>query len=138
MRQMLIAIATAGLLASGAAAAGTTVQVKDDFATGFVPVQYDRPQYDRQWQDRSDDRLGNINEREARIRDRIQRGMNDGRITDFEARRLWRELGSIEAKERAFRADGRINGREFDELNRDLDRLAEDVRSQLRDEQRRH
>lgn len=130
MRSVLIALATTGLLASGASAAGTASYPSNhEFSSGFVAVQY---------YDRSDDRLGNINERESRINTRIQRGLNDGRITNREARRLYRELSDIEAKERAFRADGRIDGREAAELNRDLDRLADDVRTQMRDEDRRY
>jgi hypothetical protein len=80
----------------------------------------------------------NINEREARIRAQIQRGVNDGRITNREARGLYRELASIEARERAFKADGRLNYREDAELNRDLDRLANNVRAQVRDDERRY
>jgi hypothetical protein len=88
--------------------------------------------------DRWDDRSATINEREARINARIQRGLRDGRITNREARRLYNELADIEEKERAFGSDGRLSGRESAELNRDLDRLAEDVREQMRDEQRRY
>ena len=87
---------------------------------------------------RSDERSANINEREARIRDRIQRGMHDGSLTDREARRLYRELGDIERKERALRADGRLDGREAADLNRDLDRLADNLRDQRHDEERRY
>jgi hypothetical protein len=94
-------------------------------------VQYDRS-------DRWDDRSANIDEREARIKARIQRGIDDGRITDAEARRLHRELRDVEAKERAFRSDGRMGGREEAELNRDLDRLNDNVRRQMRDEQRQY
>jgi hypothetical protein len=64
--------------------------------------------------------------------------MNDGSITRSEARRLQRSLGSIEAKERAFRSDGRLNNRELAELNRDLDRLALNVREQRHDAERRY
>ena len=131
MKRTLITIATAGLLASTAAVAGTT-------ANGFVGVQYnsgDRSYYAEQ---RSDDRAAQINEREQRINARIQRGMENGQITNREARRLYNELNSIEAKERAFKSDGRLDGRETNELNRDLDRLAEEVRDQRRDDQRRY
>jgi hypothetical protein len=62
--------------------------------------------------------------------------LHDGRITNSEARRLYRELAAVEAKERAFRADGRLTYREDAELNRNLDRLAENVRAQLRDDER--
>ena len=45
---------------------------------------------------------------------------------------------AIEAKERAFRSDGRLSGREFAELNRYLDRLALNVREQRHDQERRY
>jgi len=131
MNRTLIAIATAGLLTSGAVVAGqTNMYAPEADHHDLVAVQYGY--------DRSDDRSANINEREARIKDRIQRGMHDGSLTDREARRLYRELGDIEGKERAFRSDGRLDGREAAELNRDLDRLAGDVRNQRHDEQRRY
>lgn len=131
MNRTLIAIVTAGLLASGAAVAGqTSTYVPEANHHGLVAVQYGY--------DRSDERSANINEREARIKDRIQRGMHDGTLTDREARRLYRELGDIESKERAFRSDGRLDGREAADLNRDLDRLADDVRDQRHDQQRRY
>ena len=129
MKKTLIALSTAAMLSSGAALAGTTMSPSNVPVglQGFVSVQ----QYNR-----SDERLASINEREARIRDRINRGINDGRITRREARQLYRELGDVQAKERAFRADGRIDGRESRELMAALDRLAENVRDQLHDEQR--
>jgi len=135
MRSTLIAVATASVLAAGGAAAGTTaVQVDHGFGSAaFVQVQYS----DR-YSDHGYDRSANINEREAQIRARIQRGLNDGRITNREARLLYRQLAAIEAKERAFKADGRLNYREDAELRRNLDQLAENVRVQLRDDERRY
>jgi hypothetical protein len=144
MRKTLIALAAAGVLASGAAAAATTGH---EFGTASVPVQYgyngdrwhdDRWHDDRWHDDRWDDRAQNINEREARIRARIERGHNDGRLTHREARYLYRQLNAIEAKERAFLADGRLNYRENAELKRDLDVLADNVRREMRDEDRRY
>ena len=126
MRRTLIAIATVGVLASGVAIAGSTgAQVNQ----GFVPVQYLS-------NDRWDDRSVTINERESRIRARIERGMSDGRITRPEARRLLRQLSSIESKEHAYMADGRLNRREEAQLTRELDVLAQNVRIQARDEDR--
>ena len=135
MKKPLIALAIAGCLASGVAVAGTTsVYATGDLRPdGFISVQY----YSGDRSDRSDDRIEGVNEREARIKARIQRGIESGAITDGEARRLYGELRGIEAKERALRADGRLNGREAAELNRDLDQLADDVREQRRDDQRR-
>ena len=125
----LIALATAGVLASTAVAAGPADSRNDRHSNSalMIPVQY----YDNRG-----DRSGAIDERESRITERIQRGMNDGSITNREARRLQRELDAIEAKERAFKNDGRLSRRETDELNRDLNRLADHVRQQTRDEQR--
>jgi hypothetical protein len=128
MKSILLALAAAGVVASGSAAAGTTIAVTHHSAP-FARVQYS---------DRWDDRSGTINERESRIRNRIERGLQDGRITNREARRLYRQLSAIEAKEHAFKSDGRLNRREDAELNRDLDRLASNVRQQMRDEQRRY
>jgi len=130
MRRTLIAIATAGALASGAAIAGsTTVQLNQEPGRGaFVPAQYSP--------DRWDDRSASINDREARIRARIDRGINDGRITKSEARRLYRQLASIEAKEHSYKSDGRLSYREEAQLKHDLDSLAQNVQVQLRDEDR--
>jgi hypothetical protein len=125
----LIAFAAAGVLASTAFAAAPADERTDRHANPsvMIPVQYN---------DYRDDRSATIDEREARLMERIQRGMNDGRITNREARRLQRELDAIQAKEHAFKDDGRLNRRETDELNRDLSRLADRVRQQMRDEQR--
>jgi len=125
MNKILIALAAAGVLASGAAAAGT----RDISSAGFGHVQYQQNQH-------SEDRAAQINEREARINARIQRGIQDGRLTEREAHRLMRELRDVTAKERTFKSDGRLNGREASELNSDLDRLAEHLRRQVHDNDR--
>ncbi len=128
MNRSLFAFSIAALFASNAAFAGTTFSSNERVGSpGFVAVQ----QYDR-W----DDRAANINERESRIREHINRGINDGRITRREANRLYRELRDVEAKERAFRSDGHIDRRENRVLTAELDRLADRVRHELRDEQR--
>jgi hypothetical protein len=121
MKKTLIALAAAGMLASTAA-----------MAQSYQPYQHDTPRYSQNEQ-RWDDRAASINERESRINARIQRGINDGRINEHEARRLYREMRDIEAKERAFKEDGRLSRRETDTLNRDLDRLTDHVRQQIRD-----
>ena len=128
MKRQLFALTTATLLASGAAFAAAGMSAVPIGSHGFVTVQQN---------DRSEDRSANINERESEIRNRIDRGISDGRITRQEAHRLYDELSQIEARERAARGHGRIGGRESREINDDLDRLAEDVRHQMRDDQRR-
>jgi hypothetical protein len=117
MKSILVALAAAGMLVSTAGVAQTYPR--------------DNPRWAQN--DRWDDRSAGIDEREARINARIQRGIDSGRIDDFEARRLGRELRDIEAKERAYKDDGRLTRRETESLNRDLDRLTDNVRRQVRD-----
>jgi hypothetical protein len=124
MKIALFALGAAAVLASGSGAAGTTPAATS--VSGFMPVQY-----------ASERRGDTIDRREADIRARIERGQRNGRITAFEARRLERELREVRAKERAYwRNDGRMSQRESAVLHRDLDRLAENVRQQMRDDQR--
>jgi hypothetical protein len=133
MKGILIALAAAGALASTTVVANTTVASEPS----IVRVQYyGERQYNQH--ERWDGRSLRIDEREARIAERIERGWNDGRLTRWEARRLQRELRGVEAKERAFKSDGRLDRYEVAQLNDDLDRLALNLRSQLRDEQRRY
>ena len=132
MKRLLIAVAAAGAIASSGAMAGnTTSSARHELASpAVVPVQY--------YQHRTDDRQAQINERESRIEHRIQRGLADGRLTEWEARRLQRQLNDVQAKERAFMGDGWMNRGEFAELNRDLDQLDVNLRAELRDDQRRY
>ena len=125
MNRTLLALAAAGVLASTGA---TAANGHDTQSSAFAPVQYQYRDSDR-W----DDRAATVNQREARINDRIERGIRDGRINEREARFLMRELNQIEAKERSYASDGRLNRRESEEINRDLDRLADHVRQQIRD-----
>ena len=133
MRRTLIALATAGLIVSGAAVANPSAMQSRSVevgTVGFTPVQgYEH--------ERWDDRSASIRDREARINRFIEHGIDDGRIDRREARGLYRELEDIRGKERAFLSDGRLDGRERAELNRDLDRLADNVRHQMRDGDRR-
>ena len=125
MKSTLIALAAAGMIASTVAAAQQPYH-RDDHERW---AQQDRWAQNDRW----DDRSAGVNEREARINARIQRGINNGRINEYEARRLYRELRDVEAKERAYMNDGRLNRWETGNLNRDLDRLADHVREQIRD-----
>ena len=133
MKRTLTALATAGLILSGAAVANPSAMQARSVeigSAGFTPVE-------RYEHERWDDRSGSIRDREARINSFIQRGIDDGRIDRREARGLYRELNDIKSKERAFASDGRLDGRERAELNSDLDRLAQNVRHQVRDGDRR-
>ena len=126
MKALFIALAAAGVLASTGAASAPPMEVQH--------YAQDKPYAQDNWYDRN----ASINEREARIAERIQHGLNYGRITKREARRLSSELNAIEHKERQYNSDGRLSRRETEDLNRDLNRLADHVRQQARDEERRY
>jgi hypothetical protein len=128
MKRTLFVLVAASALASSAAFAGVANAQRGDpwTAARAVPVQY----YE-QYQERSDARTADIRERERRISNMIERGVNEGRLRPFEARRAQRELQDIRARARSLEADGRLSGREFGELNRDLDRLADNIRSEM-------
>lgn len=155
MKKSLIALAAAGVLASGAAAADSyTVRVEGRDGRSFATIQehdYDRfdardgrsfaivqdNAYDyRRWHDEG--RRMSVDERQARINARIEHGLQTGSLTRREARQLSRQLAFTEEKERAFEADGRLNGRERAELHRDLDNVAQRLRFERRDSERRY
>ncbi len=128
MKRTFILLAACGLVGTATLAGAASAQPASHRVGPFVAVQYDQRQSERQ---------ATIDDREARLRTRIEHGMRDGGITREEGRRLFRDLDGIHRKERAFRADGRLDRREFDELNADLDRLGMRVRHERWDEQRR-
>lgn len=137
MTKPLIVLTAATLFAVGPAVAAE----RPSLATGGVvatPVQYESrwPSWDGNWRD--DGRQMSIDERQARMRDRILRGFEAGRLTRREARRLEQDLDAIESKERAFEHDGRLGPREAAELHDDLDVMRERIRGELRDDQRRY
>jgi hypothetical protein len=136
MRQSLIALATAGILVSGAAAADSfTFRVDSQRGPGFVVVQNDADEW-RRWYD--DGRRFSIDERQAQIHARIKQGFDVGQLTRREARQLERRLALIENKERGYEYDGRLNRAERADLNDDLDQLARRLRFERRDAQNRY
>lgn len=147
MKKTLIALSTAAVLASGAAAADTFVRIHSSPVPAYAAqhdYRYDttpRHRYDDyhyrepQW---NDGRALSVDERQARIRARIHHGIQRGDLTRWEARRLLRELAEIESRERAYEADGRLGRRERVALHRDLDQLAMQLRYERRDPERRY
>lgn len=81
--------------------------------------------------------LHEINMRQARQRDRIERGFHMGSINRWEFRRLMAEQHDIQAMERAFVADGYLMPRERMELHRRLDIASANIRFEATDFQRR-
>lgn len=141
MKKSLLTLAAVAALSTGAAFADRASVAATDGLT--IYAQYDSrwPTQDdsRYWRDPwRDDGRQSVDDRQARMRDRIVRGFDDGRLTRREARMLERELDAIEAKERAFESDGRLSPRENAELHYDLDLLRERLRDDMRDGERRY
>jgi hypothetical protein len=136
MRKSLIALATVGVLASGAVAADSyTVRIGEHDGRSIVTVQ-DYGNDFRGWYDEG--RRMSVDERQARINARIEHGFQTGTLTRREARQLERQLARTEEKEQAFEADGRLTGRERAELHRDLDYVAQRLRFERQDADRRY
>lgn len=81
------------------------------------------------------DGLG-INEREARQREAIRRGISSGELTRQEAGRLRQEQTRIERHEQRARADGNFTPQERARLNRELDRSGRHIQHETHDRQR--
>jgi hypothetical protein len=79
-----------------------------------------------------------INARQNRQMVRIQAGMRTGQLTRPEFRRLMQEQHRIRAMEHHFRADGRINAREFQHLDRALDVASRNIMADKHDRQHRY
>jgi len=79
-----------------------------------------------------------INARQNRQMERIHAGMRQGELTRFEFRRLMQEQHEIRAMEHHFAADGLIDAREFQRLDRALDIASRNVKEEKHDRQDRH
>lgn len=102
MRKSLIALATVGVLTSGAAAADNyTVRFGEHDGRSSVTVQDYGTDF-RGWYDEG--RRVSVDERQARINARIEQGFQTGSLTRREARQLERQLALTEEKERAYEA----------------------------------
>lgn len=138
MKKTLIALATLGLIASGAASADSFI-LRIDHRDFRAPVEsFDFRYQSRDFREHDRRYQPGIDDRQARLGERLQHGVQTGALTRWEARSLFRELAAIEAKERAFEADGRLHGWERAQLNRDLDRVSLHLRAQLGDGERRY
>lgn len=67
-------------------------------------------------------KLQSIEQRQANQKQRIQQGVQSGRITPKEAAKLERREAKIRNQEAKYQADGKINHRESHKLERKLDR----------------
>ena len=78
-----------------------------------------------------------IDQRQQLLSERIHRGVRNGHLTRDEARDLRQDLRQVERLERHFERDGRLDRGEWRELDRLLDKLAYNLREDMRDGDRR-
>lgn len=78
-----------------------------------------------------------IDQRQNVLMARIDQGLRNGRLTRSEARDLTQDMRRIEWLERRFERDRRLDRGEWQELDRLLDKLARNLREDLRDDDRR-
>ncbi|MFN3511988.1 MAG: hypothetical protein ACK41C_03025 [Phenylobacterium sp.] len=99
-------------------------------------IRYDRRD-DQRWDDWRDPRGGwmNINQRQARLDQRIEMGLRTGRITPREAASLRAEYRAIANLEARYRANG-LSSWERADLDRRFDALAARIRWEARDGER--
>jgi CRISPR/Cas system-associated endoribonuclease Cas2 len=93
--------------------------------------------YDRHAYQQSQRFSQQIDARQARQMERIMAGMHEGRLTRAEFRRLKQEQREIRAMEHHFLADGVIDSREFQRLERALDTASDNIRAEKHDRQAR-
>ena len=79
-----------------------------------------------------------VNARQNRQMERIEAGMRRGELTRFEFRRLMQEQHEIRAMEHHFGADGLIDAREFQRLDRALDIASRNIKLEKHDRQDRY
>jgi cell division protein FtsB len=61
------------------------------------------------------------------VSDRIQQGLQSGRITPSEARSLYRRDRDIQNREAAYKSDGRVTPQERQQLRADMANLSAEV-----------
>lgn len=79
------------------------------------------------------DRTPGIDRREAAIRERIDEGVRDGRISERQARWLYRQERRIERDEARAKADGVVTWRERRQLRQELAALNDNLERALSD-----
>lgn len=123
------------------------------FAASNAQANHDHPQrfdqhYGQSWQGRGDyaprqgqrvsqQRMAEINAREAQLLNRVERGIRDGSLTRRESRTLRSELRYFETAKRNALSDGFLSPYEFRQLNNGLDTSARNIRMQRHDDDTR-
>lgn len=79
-----------------------------------------------------------VNTRQHRQMDRIHAGKRSGSLTRYEFRELMQEQRHIRSMEQHFLADGILDSREFQRLDRALNQANRSIRSEKHDQQARN
>jgi uncharacterized membrane protein YebE (DUF533 family) len=79
-----------------------------------------------------------VNARQNQQMERIKAGMQNGSLTRAEFRELMSEQNEIRTMEQHFRADGFIDAREFQRLDRALDAASRNIMAEKHDRQARY
>lgn len=141
----LIALATMALAANGARANDNDFE---RYSQNNARYSQTNERYGESWreQDRhisrkaqraSEQRLAEINQRQAKQQDRIHNGMDNHGLTQREFRSLMAEQQRIRSWERSFTADGFLSKYEFQKLDLALDTASRNIRAEKRDHQSR-
>ncbi len=120
MKKILLSLTVAAASALALTATGASAQPYD--------MRHDRPMAERgsQWV--------SINERQAMLDRRIDRGLRDGSLNRREAGRLRMQFNDIARLETRYRVGGLSNWERAD-LDRRFDRLSSRIRSERHDDQ---
>lgn len=127
----VVALATMALASTGA-------QADYDTRQAYGQTWNERGHQPRQAQRASQERLAQINARQAEQQDRIQGGMRNRALTRGEFRALMAEQQRIRYMEREFTADGFLSPFEFQKLDRALDMANRNIRLEKHDRQTRN
>lgn len=140
----LIALATMALAANGAQAnhddSARYGQFNERYGQSherYAEPWHEQGHVSRQAQRASQQRLAEINQRQAKQYDRIQNGRDNHALTQREFRSLMAEQQRIRSWERSFTADGFLSKHEFQKLDLALDTAAQNIRAEKRDHQSR-
>lgn len=102
-----------------------------------VQADWDRDGYGHSRASQTKAYAQQINARQDRQMERIEAGKRTGRLTRAELRVLMQEQRNIRRMERHVRADGKIERREFQRVDRALDIANRNIRAEQHDRQAR-
>lgn len=133
----LIALVTMALAANGARANDNDFERYQQHSSRYEQNWREQGHVSRQAQRASQQRLAEINQRQAQQHDRIQQGLNTHALTKREFRALITEQQRISSWGRDFTTDGFLSPFEFEKLDRALDIAGRNIKVEKQDRQTR-